>query len=645
MNMNKKIIKGVAITAVAATIITTAGVNIATAANNKSTENNTVVTQAKNSVADLSAADFDDTAFKNETVYVMADATGATQNIIVSDWLQNKNGSLGLSDLTNLTDISNVKGYEDFALDGNKLTWNAEGNDIYYQGRSTAKLPVTVKVTYTLDGQEISPEELAGKSGKLTVRYEYTNNSKQTVKIGEKDEEIYTPFLMVSGCMLDSEKFKNVEVRNGKVLSDGQKEIVVGFSLPGLTESLKIDHDELTIPESFEYTADVTDCEIGTTLTVGLTDVFSDMDLEKDLNVSDIQAKVDELVDGSAKLADGCDALADAINTLKGKTGEFDDGVNTLANGLSEFSSHMKELKTGAAKLDEGASQLKDGLNSLDTNLGKAKAGVDQLAGSYGKLEAGIDQLAEGVKSAGTGIGQLAAGIEKTNETYGTLSKTVENDEQLIAALKQINAGYQDANIAAVIEKLEANTAGQKQIADGLTAAGSQLSEGVGSLQEGSSKLSGAVSAIDEGVGKLSEGTTTVKGAMDQLHQGSTTLYKGAKTLSEGTGSLVTNTGKLEEASNQLTSGGKKLVDASKQLNDGVSKLSDASVELKDGAKKLNDEGIQKINDLVSGDLQDIVDRFEAIVNASKDYKTYTSLGDNMDGNVKFVIKMEGTAN
>ena len=180
-------------------------------------------------------------AGKVETVYVTANANGEVGDVIVSEWLKNADASKEIKDSTQLKDIVNVKGSETFteSPDGT-VVWDAEGADIYYQGTTEKELPVNMKITYTLNGKEISPEELAGKSGKVTIRFDYENKDKKTVNVDGKDIEVYTPFAMVSGMMLDSDKFANVEVSNGKVISDGGKIVVMGVAVPGLKESLDI---------------------------------------------------------------------------------------------------------------------------------------------------------------------------------------------------------------------------------------------------------------------------------------------------------------------------------------------------------------------------------------------------------------------
>ena len=161
---------------------------------------------------------------KEETVYIIADDKGAAKNMIVSDHLLNHEGKETITDASSLKDIENVKGEETFTQSGQTLTWNAGGNDIYYQGTSEKKPPITQNITYYLDGKEIAPKELAGKSGKVKIRFDYTNH--------EKSGDVYVPFMAISGMVLD-DSFRNVQVTNGKVIADGNRQVVVGYTLPG----------------------------------------------------------------------------------------------------------------------------------------------------------------------------------------------------------------------------------------------------------------------------------------------------------------------------------------------------------------------------------------------------------------------------
>ena len=224
----------------------------------------------------LSASEETEEAGKEETVYVVANADGSAKNVIVSEWLKNKDGEATLKDASDLKDIENVKGEEAFTQNGDQLTWEAGGNDIYYQGTTDKKLPITEKVTYFLDGKEMTPQEIAGKSGKVKIRFDYINNEKTTQIVEGEEHEVYVPFTVLTGMILPDD-YSNVEITNGKVISDGNRKVAVGMAMPGLKESLDIGEDDLDgevkIPDYVEVTADVDNFSLEMTMTVAVKEL------------------------------------------------------------------------------------------------------------------------------------------------------------------------------------------------------------------------------------------------------------------------------------------------------------------------------------------------------------------------------------
>ena len=359
-----------------------------------------------------------DSVDKEESVYVMTDASGNPQETIVTNHLSNKDKADTITDETNLSDIENLKGKETFTQDGSKITWQADGNEIYYQGTTNETTPLKQKVTYMLDGKEISPEDLAGKSGKVTIRFDYENTTEYTKKVNGEDVTVKVPFVALTALMLD-DNFTNVEVTNGKVKENGDKNIVIGYAVPGLKESLDIDEDDLEdveIPEYFEMTADVKDFSLSTAMTFGvnateylstsgtMTDNLDDM-------INDLTDATDQLIDGSGDLSDGADKLADGANTLY-------DGANTLADGTAT-------LKTGADSLATGAGSVKSGLSTLQTNLKPFSKGMNSLKSGLDAYLDGTKQLNDGIKTLYDGTGSLVAGATTLNSSAKSISDAI----------------------------------------------------------------------------------------------------------------------------------------------------------------------------------------------------------------------------
>ncbi|MCX4319248.1 MAG: hypothetical protein OSJ44_05780, partial [Lachnospiraceae bacterium] len=323
---------------------------------------------------------------KDETVYVIADSTGKATSTIVSAWLRNPDGKEKLTDASDLKDITNVKGDETFTQKGSEITWDAAGSDIYYQGTTSKDTPVTEKITYFLDGKEVSPKEIAGKSGKVKIRFDYTNNEKTKASIAGKEEEINVPFIVVSGMVL-GDNFTNVDVTNGKVISNGAGNMVVGIAMPGLKDSLNIKEEDLSdnisIPDYVEVTADAEDFELD--MTMSIVSSSSSLNVDGAFDFSDLDSKIDDLSDAVDKLSDGSGDLADGLKKLNEKMPEFSNGLNDLQNGVRSYT--------------DGAKTLADGISTLKSSSGELISGVDQLKTSVNTLNNGVQTLNKAVSA------------------------------------------------------------------------------------------------------------------------------------------------------------------------------------------------------------------------------------------------------
>lgn len=352
---------------------------------------------------------------KDEVVYILASPDGTANRVIVSDHLSNPGGQAALNDRSNLTNIENVKGDETFAPAGEdgEIVWAADGGDITYRGDSEAELPITVSITYTLDGEEIAPEALAGKSGRVTIRFDYVNRLTETVSIDGKREEIPVPFAVLSAVLLDGEVFSNVEVENGRALSDGDRTIAVGLAFPGLDDALKLDspapedEERPRIPDHVTVSADAVNFSLGMTFTAASTGLFADLDGNLP-DLSGLADTADALTDAMDRLKDGSSRLADGLDTLLDKSGDLADGVNLLSDGTTS-------LKDGAAALAEGADSAKTGADALSAGIGTLKDGADTL-------NAGAKTLADGAAEVDRGAGALAEGISALTDGLETLN-------------------------------------------------------------------------------------------------------------------------------------------------------------------------------------------------------------------------------
>ena len=368
---------------------------------------------------------------KDETVYVLVGADGSVKKIIVSDWIKNTLGSASLKDKTELSDVVNVKGDESYTVDGDNMkVWDAQGNDIYYQGNIEKELPVGLRVSYTLDGSRISAEDLAGKSGKVTIRFDYQNNQYAMTEIDGKREKIYVPFAMLTGMMLDNGVFSNVEVTNGKLINDGDRTIVAGIAFPGLQSDLNISEDKLSIPSYVEVTADVKNFKMTNTVTLATNEIFNKLDTGKMDSVDGLTDQLDELSGGMAKLLDGSSKLYDGLCTLLDKSGELIRGIDKLAEGAAKLKAGSGDLDKGAADLSDGAKALADGLGKLNANSVALNAGAKQVFETL--LDTANEQIAE-------------AGLTVPTLTIDNYAKVL---DETVASLQEDNVRKQAEEVA-----------------------------------------------------------------------------------------------------------------------------------------------------------------------------------------------------
>lgn len=466
-------------------------------------------------------------AFRDETVYVLSGPDGKVEKVIVSDWLKNPDGLEQLRDEAALKNVENVKGDETFSTSGSARIWDAKGGDVYTQGGTDRELPVEMSVSYTLDGRPIQPGQLAGRSGRVTIRFDYANRQYEEVEIGGRTEKIYVPFAVLTAAVLDNDCFHNVSVTNGRLYNDGGRTAVIGLALPGLEENLALDGKDIDIPGYVEITADVEDFKLETTFTAVLNDPFQELDAGRLDGAEGLSASLDGLSDAMAQLIDGSSRLYDGLGELLEKSEALGEAVNRLSDGADALESGGAELQSGAAQLKEGAADLQAGLEQLDAGSGQLTAGAKQV----------FDGL---LASAGQ---QLAAAGAKVPEL------TAENYAQV---LDGVIASMDDGPAAAQVEGLKSSLDGYSAFYQGLV----QYTAGVAQASGGAARLSAGLDGLNSGAGSLSQGAAQLSGGLGQLQESVPALLDGVARLRDGAGELD---GGLREFNEK---GVQKLVDA-----------------------------------------------------------------------------------
>ena len=525
---------------------------------------------------------------KEETVYVNQTATGDIKSITVSDWLKNVTGTGTIKDKSSLKDIKNVKGNEKFTESNGELTWEANDTDIYYQGTTSEKPPVGVEITYKLDGKAVNAEDLAGKSGNVEITLKYINNTSYEDEIDGETAKLKSPFLMASAIIMPVDNFSDVEVSQGKVVSEGSNQILVAYGMPGLFDSLKLADDtreklEDKLSDTVTIKAKVTDFEMGSIYTVATSDEFSEIELDENSNMDDLEGALDDLEDASEQLVSGTSTLSDGIGTLK-------DNFKDYASGVSKVSKGASSLSNGAGKLSKGITQYTDGVKTVTDGTNDYIKGTSSLTTGIKAYVAGEKQVDEGAK-------KLYEGSKGFPDQYAAFSSGL---NAYVAGVDQAAAGAGNlkdgtAQISAGVSKLVSDS---KDGADALSEGAATLSSGVGKLQENSAYYSAAIDAlktIDTSKLSADEQIAFAK-ALGALQTGYNNETEGLATLSGGINGLLIPgiNGMKEKLSsddiNALVAGAQAAAAGAKELSTGLSTLSsgDKGKKLKDGSSSVS---------------------------------------------------------
>lgn len=598
---------------------------------------------------------------KDETVYVFAKANGDVDNILVNETLKNRDKSDKIEDTTDLKDIVNVKGDETFTQNGNKVTWDAAGNEISYQGTTDKELPVSVKATYYLDGNEISPEELAGKSGKVKIRLDYTSNETVTKEVNGKDEDISVPFVAVSGMVL-GDNFTNIQVTNGKYLAQGESNIVVGYAIPGLDDGVKDAAADLDteIPEYVEVSADVTDFSLDMTVTLLVNG--SEMNFSGGVDLTDLDKLTDslssagdQLADGSGELSDGATQVSDGAGTLADKMGDLTSGAGSLKAGMESLSSSSGDLASGVAVIDQSAQSIANGINTLDTavntkmtaeeqaavaqqaasqvsaQLAKGTdmyntiyngavsayknnmtSAADQLYASYTTPDAKtgvslLDQMQGAILAQGASAAAQTAGQEAYKNAYAA-AKNAGLDEDTATA--QANTAMATAFGATYMSyatnetyKANARTDAEKALkelaSETTSGIAAQGAEAIGDSVVAACTQAASTAAGQAAVQGAETAKATIASQIEATQANGYSLVSGANALAKGTSTLAGSVPALKDGISQLVSGANALASGAGQLKSGASTLADGASQVAEGAGTLNESLVTLNNEAI----------------------------------------------
>ena len=600
-------------------------------------------------------------ADKSETVYVKADASGTINEIKVQTDLKNNGTSKEIKDFSTLKDIKNTKGNESFtqSSDGT-ITWENKGEDIHYEGTSTEELPVNVKIRYTLDGKSIQPKDLSGKSGKLGIRFDYENTTEENVTVNGEEMTSPVPFAVISAMILPEDTASNIQVTNGKIFTMNDQSVVVGYACPGLKDSLKLtDYEptkDVSIPESVEVTADVTDFEMDFTATVVSSGLFEDLEEDSFDDMEDAADSLQELGDASGKLADGAAQLLGGASTYQTYLGQYVDGVSQLAEGTDTLDDGVTALNENSGKLVSGASSLQNGLeqlnsalqeqikslsqqlDSVDSSLAEAKSSFASI--NWDTLKSSITEDAkEQSKTAATDAVQSAID-QIVSETASDSELSEESKNAVNDKMSQLKNEINDTIASAIDQNLDLSSSSTDidQLKSATEGTLNSLTELIASCHTTLDQMSSGAGSFTEAMQSLSSLSETLKTLQSSL----SALSAGSLQLTQGLTSFQQGISQLSEGSSTLSQGATKLGTAGKELKEGYTTLAEGISSLSEGLTLFDKEGIQELEKLGGDDLKNLSKRMKAVKEADAEYDNYGGKLEEQTGEVRFIIETDG---
>ena len=570
---------------------------------------------------------------KSETVYAVMNGDGSIKSTTVSEHLYSASGLANVTDKTTLTDIQNTESDAEFTQNGEELVWNTEDTDVYYKGNTDKALPIDVKVTYALDGQEAALEDIIGKSGHLTVTVNLKNNETDTVNVNGKDRTIVTPLITAVGVILGGDA-SNVTAEHGMVESAAKSSVAAFVTLPGVKDSLsgllpdEVNSIEDYLQDTVTVEADVEDftcpqvmvaCATSTAAlgTSNVFDLSSINDLTDGINqlndaMSQLMDGASQLVDGTSQLAGGVLALLDGANTLNNGAAALDDGLGQLTNGLDTLSANNAALNAGAQQVADGVlasanKTLKEGgLIDEDMTWSNYEAVIDNILTMNDKT------LAAGRKKMVRTIWEQAPSFKDSQLDLALYLSATKTNHDLEAALKLM----QNFDASMLTGALEMVTN-----ADAKNTAKAELKYQVENSQDMADvrALKTSLSQIQFFVSSVNQYTAGVQTAADGAHS-------------------------AKDGSAQLAAGTKTLYDGVNTLNTGAGQLNDGAGQLNDGLNQFNEEGISKLTGALDQDqlhgLKTVLDEMTGRLN---DYTSFAGAPDDAESSVKFVYKTAET--
>ena len=466
---------------------------------------------------------------KTETVYSVLNSDGSISDTIVSSWLHDEDGINDIKETLNLTDVKNIKSNEKPSKDGNTYTWNAKGNDVYYEGTGTKQLPVSVKLRYELDGQEMSAKDMEGKSGHLKLTISFTNNYSEVKNINGKSIVIHPSYLAGGMLNMSTGKFSNVKCESGKIVNDGTNEMLAFANIPGLNETLRsagLDkvNNQLGISDDVTVEADVNNFDLGSIM-VGMT---NEIDLASELNgigsVSELTDGIDQLIEADDQLIDGSKQLYDGTTQLKEQAAPLtgsSDQVRQLSAGAIQLNDGVKALQTGISQYTAGASAINEGVNQL-YGIPQGAAAISSGMNTKGKSGFSMVEASSTLKKGLDQLNSVAAGIS-AESYYKSLMNNVKTAQAGVTQLQDdvlTPTKTELKNLSGVLGKANSSLAGLSTLVGQLSSVEAAIEQDQATVSSNNEKVTAnnnKIESVKETKNQLQNAISSLKEARDAL--------------------------------------------------------------------------------------------------------------------------------
>ena len=615
---------------------------------------------------------------KEETIYSKLNSDNKIYSTIVTSKITNNNREALIDDVSNLLNIENLSGDESFPNEGNKITWQTNGNDITYKGSSEQELPIKTNIKYSLNGENLQAHDIVGKEGKVKITLEYENLDIHTKLVNGKYVKMYTPFVVVAGTAIDNEHNKNIEISNGKIIDNGESSIAIGFAMPGLQDSLGINSSDVVIPSTIEIKMDSNDFEMNSIICYATPKILEKGDLDIFNDLDEIYSAATQLKDASNKLSDGSEALAEGASELKQGTNTALNGVKLINNSVKKSSKKLINDNSDALTSEQiyliGQSAAKQAVAEIenqsdtitDKMISNMKLVAEQTAISTAKEVA--KQTAGATAVATAKEAALNASEETARSIISNVNKEIIKEQvtqTVIEQAKSQNIKLTDLSNEKILEliptlnaTIEKNTnalyAKQKQDEEVVV---NSCKQSIENKFKNESYVNAIKSKAEEKASLTENDIKNLKIAADseidaQYDKIKEQAVNNAKLIASNTAdstaqtvaisiSRKVKTGVLKEVAenmNSLSAGLDELENGLVLLDVGSNSLAEGSNTLSNGMKTFDQEGINKLYNYINGDLKDLDDRIVALEDLAEEYKTFSGLQNGNEGSVKFII-------